>query len=78
VTQPERRKFALTAYSVERRDHGWYYGRPFDPPKDYRGPYLSLASVTLVIARQLRREIERRDFSAKRELASPSDVASFP
>ena len=30
------------------------------PASEYRGPYASTASVTLVIARQLRREIERR------------------
>lgn len=60
MSQPEQRKYALADYSVELRGRGWYFGRQYDRPRDYRGPYASIASVTLVIARQLRREIERR------------------
>lgn len=55
------RRFALSDYTVERRKTGWYFGRQFHPPKSYAGPYASIASVTLMIARQLRREVERRD-----------------
>jgi hypothetical protein len=63
----EQRRFALADYSVERRERGWYFGRQFDPAGAYRGPYGSTASVTLSIARELRREIERRDRLAARD-----------
>lgn len=56
----ERRRYALADYTVELRDRGWYFGRQFDAVGQYRGPYGSIASVTLTIARHLRREIERR------------------
>ena len=55
------RRYALADYTVERRAKGWYFGRQFHPPKGYAGPYASIASVTLMIARQLRKEVERRD-----------------
>jgi hypothetical protein len=58
----DRRKYALADYTVEfRAGRGWYFGRQYDLGGAYHGPYKSVASVTLVIARQLRREIERRD-----------------
>ncbi len=58
----DRRKYALADYSVEYRSgKGWYFGGQYDLSGSYRGPYKSVASVTLVIARQLRRQIERRD-----------------
>lgn len=59
-----RRKYALADFTVELRVRGWYFGRQYDPPGKYRGPYNSIASVTLMIARQLRREVERRDKAA--------------
>lgn len=60
MSQRDQRRFALADYTVEQRERGWYFGRQFDPASAYRGPYSSIASVTLSIARQLRREIERR------------------
>lgn len=57
------RRYILSDYTVERRPRGWYFGRHFHPPKSYLGPYASLASVTLMIARQLKKEVERRDKS---------------
>lgn len=59
--QPDRRRYVLTDYTVERRPKGWYFGRPYEAPKSYLGPYVSISSVTLMIARQLKREVERRD-----------------
>ena len=59
--QPERRRYVLADYTVERRQRGWYFGRPHSPPRSYLGPYATLSSVTLMIARQLKREVERRD-----------------
>ena len=61
MAETSRRKYALADFSVELRPRGWYFGRQYDPPVKYRGPYNSVASVTLMIARQLRREVERRD-----------------
>jgi hypothetical protein len=55
------RRFVLSDYTVERRQNGWYFGTHFEPSKTYRGPYVSVASVTLMIARQLKKEVERRD-----------------
>ena len=57
--EPQRR-YALADYTVERRRRGWYFGRQFHPPRSYAGPYASISSVSLMIARQLRRELERR------------------
>jgi hypothetical protein len=55
-------RYALQQYTVERRDRGWYFARTFcrgDHPS-WRGPYRSMESVTLVIAKQLKKEIKRR------------------
>jgi len=60
MPRPDRTRFALADYTVELRERGWYFGRQYDAATDYRGPYASIASVTLMIARQLQREIERR------------------
>ncbi len=60
MSRPERPKYALADYSVELRDKGWYFGRQFQLAGEYRGPYVSIASVTLMIARQMQRELERR------------------
>ena len=55
--------YKLAEYTVERRENGWYFGRSayFGEKEEMRGPYGSVSSVTLVIARQLKREIARRD-----------------
>ena len=67
MAETGRRKYALSDFSVELRARGWYFGRQYDPANKYRGPYASIASVTLMIARQLRCEVERRD-SARTDL----------
>jgi hypothetical protein len=57
-----RNIFTLTDYIVEKRPDGWYfstYQRRRDR-KSFQGPYNSDASVALMIARQLRKEIRRR------------------
>ena len=53
---------ALQGFTVERRARGWYFAKTYmhgDKP-EWKGPYRSEASVTLMIARELRREIKRR------------------
>jgi hypothetical protein len=54
--------YELAEYTVEYQKGGWYFGRStrFDDKEQMRGPYSSVASVTLVIARQLKREITKR------------------
>ena len=58
-----RRVYVLAEYTVEHRSDGWYYGRTsrYGDKDERKGPYASIVSVTLVIARQLKREIAKRD-----------------
>lgn len=56
-----RRIYALKEFSVERRSKGWYFWRTYGSKDDAKGPYNSMASVTLMIARDLMREIAKRD-----------------
>ncbi len=63
MLQNIRRRYLLGSYVVERSPNGWRYclwGRDTEKGAWSR-PYSSITSLTLVIARQLRREIERRD-----------------
>jgi hypothetical protein len=64
-----RRVYMLAEYTVERKKDGWYFGRSirYGDKEEMRGPYGSIASVTLVIARQLKREIAKRDASRPAE-----------
>ena len=63
MTANGKRVYKLAEYTVERRESGWYFGRSahFGDKQEMRGPYGSISSVTLVIARQLKREIAKRD-----------------
>lgn len=63
MLQEAKRVYVLAEYTVEHRGNGWYFGRTtrFDEKRERKGPYSSVASVTLVIARELRREIAKRD-----------------
>jgi hypothetical protein len=58
-----KRVYALAEYTVELRADGWYFSRTarYGDKEDRKGPYASIASVTLVIARELKREIAKRD-----------------
>jgi len=58
-----KRLYRLSEFKVEHRDDGWYFTRAaFHGDREgWRGPYSSIPSLTLVIARELRREIMRRD-----------------
>lgn len=55
-------RFALTMWTAEQRGNGyWYYGDTYrDRPDQFRGPYTSMTSVTLMIAREMMKEIVRR------------------
>ena len=58
----ERFIYALADWTVEKRERGWYFSRSANRHSrgDWRGPYSSEASVTLMIARELRKEIVSR------------------
>ena len=58
-----RRIYALADYTVERTHRGWYFGRTsrFGDMHALKGPYSSERSVALMIARELLKEIAKRD-----------------
>ena len=58
-----RRVYRLAEFKVEYRPKGWYFTRSafHGDTEGWRGPYSSMASVTLMIARELKREIAKRD-----------------
>jgi hypothetical protein len=58
----ERFIYALADWTVEKRADGWYFSRSANhhTKGDWRGPYRSEASVAMMIAQQLRREITER------------------
>jgi hypothetical protein len=55
-----KRVYALREWTVELRPRGWFYWRTYGE-KEPKGPYSSIASVTLMLARELLKEITRRD-----------------
>lgn len=55
-----KRVYALREWTVELRPRGWFYFRTYGERQE-KGPYSSIASVTLMIARELLREIAKRD-----------------
>ncbi len=58
-----KRTYALADFTVEGRGEQWYFWRTarFGDKEERRGPYGSIASVTLMIARQLKRETAKRE-----------------
>ena len=61
----QRPIFALASWTAERRAKGWYI-RKTDHEGDWRGPYSTIASVSLMIARELAKELAKRDGFASR------------
>jgi hypothetical protein len=60
--QNAKHTYALSMWSVEKRPTGWYFSKSacHGDRHDWRGPYSSEMSVTLMIARELLREIKKR------------------
>ncbi len=54
--------YALDMWTVEKRPGGWYFSKSayHGDRHQWRGPYSSEFSVTLMIARELRKEITKR------------------
>jgi hypothetical protein len=61
VLDNRKRKYVVAVYTVECRARGWYFWRTDYHTDSARGPNSSLSSVTLMVARQLKREITKRD-----------------
>jgi hypothetical protein len=55
-----RRIYALASWTVKSNGKGWFV-RKTDSSGQWRGPYRSESSACLVIARQLKRELLKRD-----------------
>ncbi len=58
-----KRTYALASWTVQKTGKGWFV-RKTDSTGDRRGPYSTKTSACLTIARQLRKELTRRDGSA--------------
>ena len=58
----ERFVYALTGWTVEKREKGWYFAQSAKRHRNghWQGPYRSETSVAMMIARQLRVEIAER------------------
>jgi hypothetical protein len=56
-----KRTYALAGFTVEKRAKGWHYWRTYGDKDDVKGPYSSTSSVSLMIARELKRELTKRD-----------------
>lgn len=54
------RIYALSSFTVWTNGKGWYV-RKTDSNDRWRGPFSSETSACLMIARQLRKELARRD-----------------
>jgi hypothetical protein len=54
--------YALSMWTVEKRPTGWYFSKSayHGDKHEWRGPYSSGQSVTLMIARELLKEIKKR------------------
>jgi hypothetical protein len=68
MERPRNRRtvFALASWTAERRSKGWYI-RKTDHGSDWRGPYSTVASVSLMIARELGKELAKRYSFASRD-----------
>ena len=62
--EPERLVYALTGYTAERRKTGWFVAQSYSPYYDekprWRGPFETIESAMLSIARQLMSELADR------------------
>jgi hypothetical protein len=56
-----KRVYQLAQFTVERRPKGWFFWQSYGDKTDAKGPYSSPTSVALMIARQLGKEITKRD-----------------
>jgi hypothetical protein len=55
-----RRIYVLAQWTVEKKARGWYIRRT-NYDDEWKGPYRSEISACLTIARQLKKELTKRD-----------------
>lgn len=60
MLQNAKRAYALQGWTVEKRAKGWYLFRTYGHSEP-KGPYGSPVSVCLMVARELLKELKRRD-----------------
>jgi hypothetical protein len=60
-----KRVYALKEFTVEQRARGWFYRPTYGSDTEWKGPYSSEFSIALMIARQLRKEIIKRNSAHK-------------
>jgi hypothetical protein len=62
--RPTKHIYALGNWSAERRQQGWFIAKTASRPNGerhrWKGPYGSITSATLMIARELARELDTR------------------
>jgi len=58
-----KRTYALADFTVEGRGDKWFFWKTarYGDKEHRKGPYGSLASVTLMIARELKQDITKRE-----------------
>ena len=56
-----KRVYQLHDYTAESRAEGWFFWESYGDKTDIKGPVSGITSVTLMIARSLKREINKRD-----------------
>ena len=61
MLENRKRIYALSGYTVERKQKGWYFRRTDHDNDEWRGPYSSETSACLTIARRLKNELIKRD-----------------
>src|ERR1700686_5422392 len=56
-----KQTYALGMWTVQKRPNGWYFSKStyHGDKHEWRGPYASEFSVTLMIARELQKEIRK-------------------
>jgi hypothetical protein len=63
-TSPDKLTYALTSFTAERRTGGWFVAQSYSPYYDekpkWRGPFESIDTAILSIARQLASELADR------------------
>lgn len=55
-----KRTYMLGTFTVEKKATGWFFKKTYSDD-DWHGPYSSESSICLMIARQLKRELLKRD-----------------
>jgi hypothetical protein len=56
-----KRIYQLQTFTVEHRLSGWFFFPSYGDKAAAKGPYKSHSSLTLCIARELKRELKKRD-----------------